>query len=302
MTEFDMNQIRRLDGSLLLIFRELLRLRRATAVAERLGLSPSAVSHALTRLRDLFGDPLFIRRPHGLEPTRRALELGPRVEGLIEMAAEALGSDAGFDPASSDRRFIITAPEFVSVLIGAPLLRLFNEAAPRASFYIGSLSQARELDALRRGECDLSIGRFGPLPPGVVSRVLYEDGYCIAARKGHPRIRAPIDMETYCTVGAVFAHAEAETGADSTYPSPEAVRVSALVPRWLTALQIASSTDAFASCPRRLAERQAEMLDLQIVDLPYESDPIVVSVVRRADAADAGVDWLLAQVRAAVAA
>jgi DNA-binding transcriptional LysR family regulator len=302
MTEFDMNQIRRLDGSLLLVFRELLRLRRATAVANRLGLSPSAVSHALTRLRDLFGDPLFIRRPHGLEPTRRALELGPRIDSLIEMAAQTLGSDASFDPAESERRFIITAPEFVSAIIGAPLLRIFADAAPRASFGIFSESRTRELDALRRGECDLSIGRFGALPPGLVSEVLYEDAYCIAARKGHPRIRGSIDMDAYCTVGAVFAHAEAETAGDTVYPSREAVRVSALVPRWLTALQIASSTDAFAGCPRRLAERQAEMLNLQIVDFPFGGDPIVVSVVRRADAADAGIDWLLAQVRAAVAA
>jgi DNA-binding transcriptional LysR family regulator len=72
MSDFDLNQIRRLDGGLLLVFRELLRTRRAGAVAERLGLSPSAISHALNRLRDLFDDPLFIRRPHGFEPTRRA--------------------------------------------------------------------------------------------------------------------------------------------------------------------------------------------------------------------------------------
>jgi hypothetical protein len=74
MSDFNLNQIRRLDGGLLLVFRELLRTRRASAVAQRLGLSPSAISHALNRLRDLFGDPLFIRRPHGFEPTRRAEE------------------------------------------------------------------------------------------------------------------------------------------------------------------------------------------------------------------------------------
>src|SRR5918912_1562817 len=62
MSDFDLNQVRRVDGGLLLVFRELLRTRRASAVADRLGLSPSAISHALNRLRDLFDDPLFIRR------------------------------------------------------------------------------------------------------------------------------------------------------------------------------------------------------------------------------------------------
>lgn len=86
MGDIDNNDIRRLDGGLLLIFRELLLQRRATSVAEKLGLSQSAISHALKRLRDIFNDPLFIRRPHGLEPTKRAIELGPQVETLIILA------------------------------------------------------------------------------------------------------------------------------------------------------------------------------------------------------------------------
>src|SRR5579871_2525803 len=98
MDEFDQLQIRKLDGGLLLIFRELLARRRARAVADQLALSPSAISHALVRLRDIFGDPLFIRRSHGLEPTQRALELGPRIEALIELIGQAVSSDAGFDP------------------------------------------------------------------------------------------------------------------------------------------------------------------------------------------------------------
>ena len=96
-----------MDGGLLLIFRELLIRRRAGEVASCLGLSPSAISHSLTRLRDLFGDPLFIRRSHGLEPTLRAIELGPRIEALIELLGAVVGGDAGFEPGGSRRRFRI---------------------------------------------------------------------------------------------------------------------------------------------------------------------------------------------------
>src|ERR1700681_3506923 len=104
MSNIDTVNIRRLDGGLLLVFRGLLRRRQTTAVARELGLSQSAVSHALTRLRDLFGDPLFIRRSHGLEPTQRALELGPRIEALINAIGEAVSAETGFDPARSRRR------------------------------------------------------------------------------------------------------------------------------------------------------------------------------------------------------
>ena len=71
----DVSHIRQIDGTLLLVFQELLRERRATAAAARLGLTQSGISHALNRLRLLFGDELFLRRPHGLEPTARALAM-----------------------------------------------------------------------------------------------------------------------------------------------------------------------------------------------------------------------------------
>ena len=111
MSEFDNDDIRRMDGGLLLIFRELLTRGRASEAARRLGLSPSAVSHALTRLRDVFRDPLFIRRPHGLQPTQRALELGPRVEALIDLVRATISPAGRFDPAGSRRVFNLAAPE-----------------------------------------------------------------------------------------------------------------------------------------------------------------------------------------------
>src|SRR6186713_2483094 len=122
MSDIDQNQLRRLDGGLLLVFRELLRTGRASIAAERLGLSQPAISHGLNRLRDLFGDPLFVRRPHGFEPTRRALELGPQVDALISLANAALNPDAAFDPARTNRLFRFAAPEFVIALIGGQLI------------------------------------------------------------------------------------------------------------------------------------------------------------------------------------
>src|ERR1700734_4185265 len=98
MSDIDNRDIRRIDGGLLLVFRELCRRGRTTAVAAHLGLSQSAVSHALGRLRDLFDDPLSLRRPHGLEPTQRAIELAPRIEALIEMMGAPLRPMPGFEP------------------------------------------------------------------------------------------------------------------------------------------------------------------------------------------------------------
>jgi len=303
MAEFDLNKIRRLDGTLLLVLRELLRRRQASAAAARLGLSPSAVSHALTRLRELFDDPLFIRRPHGLEPTRRALELGPRIEALIDMAGHALTPDGAFDPAASDRWFAIGASEYVAALIGGRLVEAMRAQAPAAAFAITTHSHTRTLDALRRGELDLALGRFGPAPPGLVRETLFEDRYCVAARVGHPEIGPEsgprLDPAAYARIGHIFSAASGENTSEEPVPDRRDIATLAVVPRWLTALTMAAASDALVSCPRRLAERMAGPLGLQVLDPPFNQAPFAVHVVRREGPADPAVDWLLAQVRAA---
>src|SRR6187431_3117671 len=125
MRDIDENKIKQLDGSLLLVLRELLRQRRTTLVARRLGLSQSAVSHALARLRVLFGDPLFVREPHGLRPTRHALTLAPKVEALLADMGQALGMADAFDAKSAERGFRIGAPDHLATLLAPELLRVF---------------------------------------------------------------------------------------------------------------------------------------------------------------------------------
>lgn len=300
MSDFDLNQIRRLDGGLLLVFRELLRTRRASVVAERLGLSPSAISHALSRLRDIFGDPLFVRRPHGFEPTRRAVELGPRIEALIQLTAQTLDRQDGFDPARSKRAFNIGAPEFVIALIGAALINRLKAEAPGVVFTVAHVAEEDAFRALRQGSIDLAVGRFGAARPGYATEALYEDRYCITARAGHPRLNGAIDFQGWRDIGHVFAGSPSETAADRT-GGVDVVRIAS-VPHWLTVLVLVASTDAIATVPRRLAERHAERLGLQVIDPPFEPDAIAVSSMRRAGVADAGVDWFLGQIKNALAA
>jgi DNA-binding transcriptional LysR family regulator len=297
MSDFDLNQIRRLDGGLLLVFRELLRTGRASAAAQRLGLSPSAISHALTRLRDLFDDPLFVRRPHGFEPTRRAQELGPQVEALLELAHGTLTREPGFDPASSTRTFRFAAPEFVTALVGARLIGQLKAVAPDVSFGVGFFGEEDAFRALRKGEIDFALGRFGTARPGFTVEPLFDDHYCVAARKDHPHIRGVIDEAQWRETGHIYAWWASEVGGD--VGADASVKHLASVPHWLTGLMMAASTDGLVTCPRRLAERHADRLGLQVLDLPFPPDRISVSVMRRKGAQDAGVDWFLEQLREA---
>lgn len=313
MGDIDNDDIRRLDGGLLLVFRELLVRRRASEAALRLGLSQSAVSHALARLRDLFGDPLFTRRPHGLEPTQRALELGPRIEALIELASAALSTGGRFEPAQSRRQFGIGAPDAVFSLLGGALVEAFRAEAPGASFVCRRLLVDLALSAVRRGEIDLAIGQFVALPQGLVGETLYEDQFCVIARQGHPQVDGAIDVARYTALPHVLVGHPAGIGDETLYdvgvmqsaygalPAPGLLPISAYVMRWETAMLMVAGSDAIAECPRRLADRYAEQLGLQRLDPPYEAQVFRTQLVRRAGEQDPGVDWLAAKVRAAAA-
>lgn len=308
MDDIDKTQIRRLDGGLLLIFRELLACRRVSETAQRLGLSQSAVSHALARLRDVFGDPLFLRRAHGLEPTRRALELGPRVEALIELFGAVVSRGAAFDPARSRRRFGIACPNAVASLIGDRLVERFRLEAPSAAFATRPVILDRALAAVRRGELDLALGVFDEIPTGLEAEVLYEDQYCVLARRDHPTVQGSVDLPRYATVGHVFVGnpdgALSDEGPfdrkrlDATYgrmPPPDVVRTHAYVSEWETAMLIAAGSDALVECPRRLAARYADRLGLQMIDPPQAPFRFTIQAVRRSGA-DPAVAWLIAQV------
>lgn len=315
MNEFDSVQIRKLDGGLLLIFRELMARRRASDVAQHLGLSPSAISHALGRLRDLFGEPLFIRRSHGLEPTQKALELAPRVERLLGLIDEMVSSESGFDPAASRRRFRIACPEDIASLIAQPLIAAFRLEAPRATFSTRWAILERALRAVHRGEADVALGVFLTIPAGLASQTLLEDDYCVIARQGHPRVQGALDGPTYARVGHLYVGnpdgALADEAPidrptmDATYgelPVTPQIRTHGYVAQWETAMLAVSGSDVLAECPRSLARRYADRLGLQVLDPPYPPFRFTVQAVRRAESNDAGVDWLMEKLAEAVVA
>lgn len=314
ISEFDQLKIRRFDGGLLLIFRELLVHRRASAVSQRLGLSQSAVSHALSRLRDLFDDPLFIRKSHGFEPTKRALELGPRIETLIDLIGTAVSENGRFDPTRSRRRFGIASPDFIVTLMADRLTESFRREAPQATFAARPVFLHRALATLRRGEVDIALGMFDAIPHDLVAEKICDDEYCVLARRGHPKAKGKVDSRAYMTCGHVFvgepdgALSDEEPidrdVVDATYGSlpseKDRISTQGYVSQWETAMLMVAGSDVLVECPRRLASKYAKKLGLQVLDPPYPPFKFTIQAVRR-QVEDPGVDWLLARIRAALA-
>lgn len=181
--------IRKLDATLLLVLVELVRHRRTTVVARRLGLSQSAVSHALKRLRLLFDEPLFLRRADGLTPTARALDLAPRAEAVLVQMGGLL-APAAFDPHTATHGFTLASNDLFALLVGAPLTVDIAARAPKVSLTAQSASATLPSPASPAAtpiwRSAVSIGR----PP--------TSSPCLCSRKPLSPSRAPT-IRTFAT-------------------------------------------------------------------------------------------------------
>jgi DNA-binding transcriptional LysR family regulator len=298
--DIDKTKIRQLDFSLLLIFDELVRHERTTVVAARLGLSQSAISHALTRLRNLFDDPLFSRRPDGLTPTRRALELAPKIRDLMRLTQDVVGGRATFDPATSERLFRLAANDLVSTLLGAPLLAKLAAEAPGTRLTTRFAVGGAALETLRKDEIDLAIGRFYELSDEFESKILLQESFAVVARRGHPAIAASLDLETYIDLDHLLVSFSGRlTGVVDDALARQGLkrRVRASVPMFLTAFAAVATSDLVATVPIRLARRFGAEFDLQVLEPPLAIESFPISMVRHASTrSDLDLGWLVGRV------
>src|SRR5688572_4042835 len=127
LNEIDLS---RTDLNLLVLFEVVLEERHVGRAADRLNLTPSAISHGLGRLRRLLNDPLFLRTPRGVVPTERATELAAPVADILARVHAVVSTAEPFDPARSQRRFTIGAPDGISAVLLPPLLAALKRTAP----------------------------------------------------------------------------------------------------------------------------------------------------------------------------
>src|SRR6201982_1200344 len=155
--------IRAIDLNRLKAFDALIRERAVTRAAGRIGLSQPAMSHALSRLRSLFADDLFVRTPRGMEPTARAREIAPLVTAAIEHIEAALHLGIGVDPAKSTGIFTAGMAEYAEVALVGRLAEAFARQAPRATLRLTPLTGIDAAEQLDRGTIDVAIAHLAAL-------------------------------------------------------------------------------------------------------------------------------------------
>ena len=187
--------IRAVDLNLLKAFDALIRERAVTRAAGRIGLSQPAMSHALSRLRSLFADDLFVRTPDRMEPTARAREIAPLVSAAIEHIEAALNLGVGFDPATSAGIFTAGMAEYAEVALVGRLAESFARHAPRATLRLTPLTGLEAAEQLDRGAIDVAVAHLRAVPAHLDSVALLRDPFVLIARRGHPLAAAASVVE-----------------------------------------------------------------------------------------------------------
>ncbi|WMY12173.1 LysR family transcriptional regulator [Paraburkholderia phenoliruptrix] len=188
-----------LDLNLLRVFDAILRERNVLRASDAINLSPSAVSHALSRLRAFLDDDLFVRTATGMEPTARALEMAPLVRDALVIIERAIGPKQ-FDPASTQRQFCIAATDYVTAVILPRFLRATSLAAPNAGIALLPASRIDLTTQIDVGRVEIALGSFSNVPPRIQEKVLFEERDMMVIASDHPLAGREIGLKDFASL------------------------------------------------------------------------------------------------------
>lgn len=259
------------DLNLLVVFDALIAEGQATRAAGRIGLTQSAVSHALKRLRVLFGDPLFIRSPRGMTPTPLAQDIAASVRSILEQVEAVLLDGRGFDPAASTRQFVIGLSDYAALVLLPHLSARLDCEAPGVSLAVRNTSHGVGLPMLDEGAVELIIGHFPQPPTHIREELLYEDDFVCACGHDQPDLGERLDVERYLSLRhlEVSAKGNASGSVDAVLNEQGLKRNIVLtVGHFLMVPILLDASDLVATEPRRLFDPLARRLQLRLFPPP----------------------------------
>jgi DNA-binding transcriptional LysR family regulator len=267
-------RLRQLDADLIMALHALLEEQNVTQAAKRLGITQSAMSARLARLRTVFDDRLFVGTTHGrgVVPTARAMAMRESVSNAIAALEALVEPNDGFDPRSSARTFTIAMHDNPAGILAPTLLSQCRMLAPEVKIAI-MLPGGYKLDsALESGELDLLIASQASAHADWIGRVIVKDRLVMAQRKDHPRGTAALDLDAYCALSHLIVSTD---GGGFTGMVDELLtargrerRVLASVQSYALAPLIVAGSDLVCTLPKTLLSRFVPAVEL--FEPPFE--------------------------------
>lgn len=291
--------------NLMLSLDALLTERSVTRAAQRVGVTQSTMSYSLARLRELFDDPLLVRRAGALTLTPFAQQIAGRVEAGLSELRKVLSARQRFDPATTPRRFRVAVSDGFQTVALAPLLERMRVGAPLSDLVVRPLAEG-SFEALAQGQLDAVIASRNERP-GVKAGVrdLMTFGYACIVRRGHPLAGRRLSISSYCELPHALVADDDDPGLVDRLLAPMARtrRVALRVPDFAGLGYVVAATDLVATIPEPIARRFAQLMPISVLRPPLALPTMHICLYyhpRQGD--EAGSRWLREQIVSVVGA
>jgi DNA-binding transcriptional LysR family regulator len=263
-----------LDFKMLSVFQALIEKGQVSAAADQLGVGQSNVSRSLAKLRQHFGDPLFVRTQQGMEPTARAIQIAKSVEEMLHLHEYTLAGSIEFDPASSHRVFHVAGSEVGHVLMFSRLGEKIFTLAPNVQLHavpLGINALAKQLES----DTDMAFGGYPKLYAGIHERTLYSENYVCLVRRDHPVISSEMSADQFMEGQHIavstrllgHVHEQIESQIVSAIPKGN---LKIVTHSFLTAALLAEKSDCIVTLPSGAAQALDHRSGLRVLRPPIE--------------------------------
>jgi DNA-binding transcriptional LysR family regulator len=284
-----------LDLNLLRVFFAIWDLRSLTAAGDRLGLTQPAISHALRRLRERFGDPLFVRVGNRMLPTDAAVRLHEPLDQAFELLNRALQSGLVFDPRVTERIFRVAMSDIAEAYILPRLMHELARISPLVRVDVVPLLPESVVSSMRSGEIDLAIGAVSVSDKDCISVDTFSDRYVCMVRAGHPMAKSELTRSNFAKLRFFFARTTSSIYqlAEQWLANEDARPRIAIRGHFTTAPNIIRHSDLAAIFPRLFALDLYRAKDFRLLDLPFDLPAMEIKVHSHARFAnDTGIRWM----------
>ncbi|MBG5193253.1 LysR family transcriptional regulator [Pseudomonas aeruginosa] len=270
-----------MDLNLLVTLEALLAEQNVTKAANRLHLSQPAVSAQLSRLRDLFDDPLLIPAQRGMTPTAKALELLDPLRHALDQVRAALAEHRHFDPGNAKLTLAIACTDYLQAVVARPLAVALRKEAPGVRIALRHLDPLQLEAQMVRGDVDLALMTPEHGPGSLRARRLFDERYVLIGRKRHPGLRRGLTAEEFARLDHVIVSLR---GGDFTTPVDDGLaalgyqrNVVLSAASFLIVPEIVSHSNFVALVPERLVRDRRD--ELKIVECPFPVPGFTVSML-----------------------
>ncbi|MEM9013424.1 MAG: LysR family transcriptional regulator [Pseudomonadota bacterium] len=275
-------ELRRLDLNLLLVFSAMMREGSVNRAAGKLYLGPSAVSMALSRLREALNDPLFVREANRMVPTPRAEAFWARVEPALDAIAAAARADR-FDPATAEMTIRFAAPDDLEGALLPALLARLDAAAPGIRLTARPADHLGLPGRLDAGDADLGLSALPPrLEARHRARILRRETFSVLYDAAQMGVTGPLDIDTYLDA----PHLLRSVSGNATGPIDEVLRslgrsrrVLAALSQFSTMPHVLKARRSVANVPALVAGWFARRFELECAPLPFPSPSFDLALV-----------------------